>query len=61
MLPGSACGMPYAPDGLAASVRQPLSLFHRLTRQENWSLPQPRADTMSAAICWAVPEDTGAL
>src|SRR3954471_2622604 len=57
--PGSACGMPYAPLGLAALTRQPLSWFHSVIRQLNWSDPHPRASSIALAIAWAEPGVTG--
>ena len=33
LLPGSACGMPYAPLAFSASYRQPLSRFQMSCRQ----------------------------
>src|SRR6059058_981178 len=53
--PGNACGMPYAPLGFAALTRQPLSWFHIVTRQLNWSSPQPRASSIVLAIACADP------
>src|SRR3954465_10316032 len=53
--PGSACGMPYAPLGLLAWTRHPLSWFQRVTRQEYWSSPQPRFASSSLAIALAEP------
>lgn len=52
LLAGHACGMPYAPlDGLVAFHRQPLSPFHRLTRQLNWEVVfQPYAPIIDLAI-----------
>ena len=42
LLPGSACGMPYAPDeGLLAETFHPLSAFHSGCRQLNWDADQP--------------------
>src|SRR3954451_23870654 len=55
LLPGKACGMPYAPLGLLAWIRHPLSWFHRVTRQEYWSSPQPRFASRSLAIAFAEP------
>src|SRR3954451_18552090 len=60
--PGNACGMPYAPLGLLAWTRHPLSWFHRVTRQAYWSSPQPRSASRSLAMAFAVPgEGVGAL
>ena len=50
MLPGRACGMPYAPEELLrARWFQPLSLFHSLSRHGNWSSPKPRCQHQRAA------------
>src|SRR4051812_22656454 len=58
LLPGSACGMPYAlDDGFAAVTLQPLSLFHSCSRQPNWLEPQPRADTMPRAMDLGLPPE----
>jgi hypothetical protein len=51
--PGSACGMPYAPDEwLYARWFQLLSLVQSLRRQSNWLLFQPCADTIGLATAW---------
>src|SRR5215831_5293157 len=49
--------MPYAPlEGLVAFHRQPLSPFHRLTRQLNWEVVfQPYAPIIDLAIACAEP------
>ena len=47
LLPGSACGIPYAPlPRLCALTRQPDSRCHSEERQANWSSPHPRASTI---------------
>src|SRR5262249_34284624 len=59
--PGSACGMPYAPLlGLLACTFQPLSTFHRLTKQPNWLDDHPYDPSMAAATCCGFPEGCGA-
>src|SRR5215207_11201147 len=54
LLPGSACGMPYAPlEALYASARQLDSRVHSRTRHWNSPLPQPYRVTASAAYAFA--------
>src|SRR6185312_530494 len=60
--PGSACGMPKAPDpGLAAVTLQPLSCSHSGSRQENWLDDQPNEPSIASAICRGEPEAAGTL
>src|SRR5215469_16691888 len=60
--PGSACGMPYAPDvGLVADGFQPLSRFQRLCRHPNWLDDQPNELSIAIAICWGDPEGVAGL
>src|SRR5580693_7472978 len=59
--PGSACGMPSAPDpGWAAVTLQPLSCSHSGSRQENWLDDQPNEPSIAWAICCGEPEATEA-
>src|SRR5260370_34670489 len=59
--PGSACGMPYAPEpALYAVTLQPLSCAHSGSRQENWLDDQPNEASIAWAICCGEPEATGA-
>src|SRR5215831_7956070 len=60
--PGSACGMPYAPDvGLVAEGFQPLSRFQRLCKHPNWLDDQPNELSIAIAICWGDPEGVAEL
>src|SRR5215469_12508778 len=60
--PGSACGMPNAPDvGLVAAGFQPLSRFQRLCRHPNWLDDQPNEPSIAIAICWGDPEGVAGL
>src|SRR6185437_2041096 len=55
--PGSACGMPKAPDpGLAAVTLQLLSCSHSGSRQENWLDDQPNEPSIAWAICCGEPD-----
>src|SRR5215475_11110125 len=58
--PGSACGIPYAPElGFDAYTFQPLSSCHRSLRHENWLVDQPNDASMASAICCGEPEAAG--
>src|SRR5215470_11048038 len=59
--PGSACGMPYAPElGFSASYIQPLSLFHRSRRQVHWVFwLKPNTGSMLYPMLCAVPGSGG--
>ena len=60
LLPGSACGMPYAPElALLADTLQPLSRCHSESRQENWP-DIPSWASSPWAICCADPEEVAA-
>src|ERR1700760_2305727 len=55
--PGSACGIPKAPDpGLAAVTLHRLSCSHSGARQENWLDDQPNEPSIAPAICGGEPE-----
>src|SRR6185437_13060949 len=55
--PGSACGIPKAPDpGLAAVTLQRLSCSHSGSRQENWLDDQPNEPSIACAICRGEPD-----
>lgn len=56
LLPGRACGMPYAPEvALLAVTFHPLSWFHSGCRQLNCELDQPNEPSMLCAICCGSP------
>ena len=56
MDPGSACGMPYAPElGFSAYTFQPLSCPHSASRQENCP-DHPYRTSICSAICCGAPE-----
>src|SRR6201990_2515142 len=58
--PGSACGIPKAPDpGLAAVTLHRLSCSHSGSRQENWLDDQPNEPSIACAICRGAPDATG--
>jgi hypothetical protein len=58
--PGSACGMPKAPDpGLAAVTLHRLSCSHSGSRQENWLDDQPNEPSVACAICRGEPDAAG--
>src|SRR5262249_37154858 len=50
LLPGKACGIPYAPFGLAARWFQPLSLFQMLLRHGNWSIGKPASSVAAQPV-----------
>src|SRR5436853_7280229 len=47
--------MPYAPEGLAAVVRQPLSRENSESRQPNWLWLQPYSASMARAMSRGSP------
>src|SRR5436305_12534516 len=58
--PGSACGMPKAPDpGLAAVTLHRLSCSHSGSRQENWLDDQPNEPSIACAIRRGEPDAAG--
>src|SRR5690242_18903071 len=58
--PGSACGIPKAPDpGLAAVTLHRLSCSHSGSRQENWPDDQPNEPSIARAICRGEPDAAG--
>src|SRR6201995_490025 len=58
--PGSACGIPKAPDpGLAAVTLHRLSCSHSGARQENWLDDQPNEPSIACATCRGEPDAAG--
>jgi hypothetical protein len=58
--PGSACGIPKAPDpGLAAVTLHRLSCSHSGSRQENWPDDQPNEPSIACAIRRGEPDAAG--